>query len=194
MKKLLSLCMISLLATGLTLAQEVPFKRHYVNHTELGGLFGRVKYLPYAGATQVVENRLNLTLQTFNGMRINPRLSAGLTTGLDWYTTALITPIAAGARYDLAGKRNVRFFATADAGYGLVWFHEDNEGYRTQGGMMLNPGLGFRLGRPDGAAFTITLSYKRQEAFVTKPPLWDQTERFETREYNRMSLRMGITF
>ena len=84
MKKLLSLLLISLLATGNALAQEPPFKRRYVNHTELGGLFGRVKYLPYVGATQVVENRLNLTLQTFNGMQLNPRLAAGLTTGLDW--------------------------------------------------------------------------------------------------------------
>lgn len=194
MKKLLSLLLISLLATGIAMAQEAPFKRRYVNYTELGGLFGRVKYLPYAGATQVVENRLNLTLQTFNGMQLNPRLAAGLTTGIDWYTAALVTPIAAGARYDLTGKRNVRLFATADAGYGLVWFHEDNEGFRTRGGMMLNPGLGFRLGRPEGAAFTITLSYKRQEASVSKPPLWDQTERRETREYNRMCLRLGITF
>jgi hypothetical protein len=179
---------------GFATAQEGLFRRTYINHTELGGLFGRVKYRPYQGSDEVVENRLSLTLQTFNGLQLNPRLAAGLTTGLDWYTAALITPIAAGVRYDLTGKRNARLFATADAGYGLAWFHDDSEGYQTRGGMMLNPGLGLRLGRPEGAAFTITLSYKRQEASVTKPPLWDQTERYETRVYNRMCLRMGIAF
>jgi hypothetical protein len=192
MKKLLLLLLTSTLAAGVATAQEAPFRRSYVNHTELGGLFGRVRYLPYVGATEQTDNRLSLTLQTFNGLQLNPRLAAGVTAGLDWYTAALITPLSAGVRYDLAGRRNARLFATADAGYGLAWFHEDNDGYRTRGGLMLNPGLGFRLGKPDGAAFTITLSYKRQDVSVTKPPLWDISDRQEARVYNRMALRIGI--
>lgn len=184
----------SLIYSFTTTAQHKP---HYVNMTEVGGLFGRVVYdIPWSvPLTQQVENRLSLTIQTFNGVQLKPRLAVGLTTGLDWYNTALLTPIAAGAKYDLSrSKKNVALIGTLDAGYGFNWLHVNNTGYDTQGGMMLSPGIGLKFGFKSGSAMLLTLSYKRQEAKVTKPLGWGEIEKWEDRVYNRMALRFGFMF
>ncbi len=59
---------------------------------------------------------------------------------------------------------------------------------------MLNPGLGLRIGKPDGAAFTLAFSYKHQDVTVEKPPFWDQSSRTEERNYNRFLVRLGVSF
>lgn len=164
--------------------------KRFANHTEFGGLFGRVKYGD--SYQEQIQNKLNLTIQTFNGMYITPKLAAGVTVGMDWYRAALLNPIAAGARYNIVGDRNLQLFGTLDAGYGFAWFHQDLDGYDTRGGLMLNPGIGIRIGKQEGAGVTIALTYKRQEAQVDKPPFWDQSERTEHRVYNRLAIRFGF--
>ncbi|MBO9614543.1 MAG: hypothetical protein J7619_17720 [Dyadobacter sp.] len=183
-----------LLAATAANAQTANSPR-FVNHTEFGGLFGRVKYSnPYTGNQEQVDSKTSLTIQTFNGVQLNRRLSAGVTLGMDWYKAALLNLVAGGVRYDLVGRKNVQLFGTVDAGYAFAWFHDDSEGFDTKGGLMVNPGLGIKAGKPGSAAFTLALTYKRQEAHVTKVPLWDQKERFEDRVYNRLALRLGISF
>jgi hypothetical protein len=191
--KALFLLLVFFLAISSSIAQEKPVKKKYVNHTEFGGLFGRVKYSNGSLDSQV-ENKASLTFQTFNGVKLNDRLSTGITVGMDWYKTALISPIAAGIRYDLVKDRAARLYATADVGYGFGWFHQDSDKYNTKGGWMINPGVGMKYGKPGGNAFTIGLSYKRQEAHVDKPLLWEQTVRYEERVYNRLALRLGMSF
>jgi hypothetical protein len=182
-----------LASSGLKAQVNARFK--YTNQTEVGGLFGRVNYPnPNNGNQEQIDNRLNLTMQTFNGVKLSNRLAAGMTIGVDWYKTALINPISGGIRYDLTQNNDVRLFATADAGYGFVWFQDDAEGFNTKGGLMLNPGIGLKMGKPGATAVTFTLSYKRQEAFIDKSPLWNQLERSEDRVYNRLALRLGIAF
>jgi len=182
-----------LMASSLQAQNHIPLK--YTNHTEFGGLFGRVKFEnPGNPNEHYVDNRLNMTLQTFNGVLLNSRLATGVTVGIDWYKTALLNPIAAGIRYDLTKKSDVRLFATADVGYGFAWFQDDSDGFKTTGGLMLNPGLGLRMGKPGGTAVTFIVSYKRQEAHITKVPQWNQLERWEDRVYNRLALRLGISF
>lgn len=176
------------------LAQDGVFKKHYVNHTEFGGLFGRVQYGNNNGEPNAMENRLNLTVQMFNGVKLTDRLSTGITVGMDWYKAALINPIAAGVRYDLTDGKAARLYTTLDAGYGFAWFHDDLDGFKTKGGLMLNPGMGLRYGKPGGTSVTIALTYKRQNAEVEKPALWQQTDRVENRVYNRMALRLGLSF
>lgn len=197
MLKILKIVPIVVLIGSQLQAQEKSFKPHYVNMTEIGGLFGRVVYdvrwsVPL---TQEVQNRLSLTIQTFNGAQIKPRLAVELTTGIDWYNTALLLPIAAGARYDLArSQNNITLFGSLDAGYGFNWLHVNGTGYDTQGGMMLNPGLGLKFGFKSGSALTLSLTYKRQNAKVTQPLGWQEVEKWEDRTYNRMALRLGMWF
>ncbi len=154
MKKILTILLLAGVATP-ALAQEGTFKKRFLNHTEVGLMLGRVHYDPYAGqggtSQNITENRVNLTLQLFNGVQYTPRLGVGVITGLDWYNSALVNPLGLGVRYDLAGKKNTRLYASADAGYGFTWFHQNSDGFDTHGGLMLNPGLGLRIGKPDGA-------------------------------------------
>lgn len=192
-KSLYFLCGLLLITNALR-AQD-QFVKHYINHTEFGGLFGRVKYPnQYNGNQEQVDNRLSMTIQTFNGMQLTKRMSTGVTIGMDWYKTALLNPVAAGFRYDLTQKGNVKIYGTTDVGYAFSWFHDDAEGFNTKGGLMVNPGIGMRFGKPGATGVTLAFTYKRQEANISKPPLWDQTERSEERVYNRLAIRLGISF
>lgn len=161
MKIVLSLLLI-MLSVGSISAQKVAFKKKFINHTEFGTLLGRVKHSE-GGSGEIVDSKVSMSAQMFNGIQLNPRLGVGLTVGADWYKTALVTPIAAGMRYDLPSRRNARFFVLADAGYGFTWLHQDSDGYDTRGGLMTSPGIGLRSGKPGGSAVTISLTYKRQE-------------------------------
>ncbi|MFN4146647.1 MAG: hypothetical protein ACK4GN_12545 [Runella sp.] len=169
------------------------FKPHYTNMTEIGGLFGRVAY--GTDQSSQVDNRLSLTIQSFNGVQLKPRLAVGATVGVDWYKTALLMPLAAGVRYDLVkSQKNVSLFGSLDAGHSVSWLHTDATGFRTRGGMMLNPGVGLKIGLKSGSALVMSLSYKRQNARVTKPLWWNEIEKWEDRIYNRMALRLGVSF
>ncbi|SEJ56768.1 hypothetical protein SAMN04487995_5346 [Dyadobacter koreensis] len=192
MKILFSL-FISILILSSVNAQDVEVKNKFINHTEFGGLFGRVKY-SNGSQQNTVDSRTSLTLQTFNGIQVSRKLGAGIILGADWYKSALINPVAAGIRYDLSGRSNARFFVIADAGYGFTWLHQDSDGYKTKGGWMINPGIGLRIGNVNTSSFTLSLTYKRQEVFAEKPLLWNQTERREERVYNRIAARIGISF
>jgi len=192
MKILFSL-FISILILSSVNAQDVEVKNKFINHTEFGGLFGRVKY-SNGSQQNTVDSRTSLTLQTFNGIQVSRKLGAGIILGADWYKSALINPVAAGIRYDLSGRPNARFFVIADAGYGFTWLHQDSDGYKTKGGWMINPGIGLRIGNVNTSSFTLSLTYKRQEVFAEKPLLWNQTERREERVYNRIAARIGISF
>jgi len=185
--------LISVLVLNSIYAQDVTVKNKFVNHTEFGGLFGRVKY-SNGSQQSTVDSKTSFTLQTFNGIRLGKKLDVGLTLGADWYKTALINPVAAGIRYDLSGKTNARFFLIADAGYGFTWLHQDSDGFKTKGGLMVNPGIGLRIGNIQSSSFTLSLTYKRQEVSAEKPLLWNQIERVEERVYNRIAARIGISF
>ncbi len=197
-----ALCLVAAAAV----AQPAPGKRTYpfVNYTEVGGLFGRVAsdVMGWSNTgsvvvSETVENRLSLTLQTFAGIQVRPRLAVGGVVGVDWYASALLLPVGAGLRYDLArpNQKNVRLFALADVGYGLIWLDRATTGNElTRGGLMLNPGLGLRLGNPGKGAFTLTVSYKRQAVEAGRPLQTNDIRRDESRVYNRLGVRLGVSF
>ena len=178
-----------------TQGQTPVFKRAFTNMTEVGGLFGRVNYGNQFSET--MENRLSFTAQTFNGVQLRPRLAVGATVGMDWYAAALLMPLCAGVRYDLAhnAQKNVRVFTSLDGGYGVAWLHQSVSNYTTTGGWVVSPGIGLRIGRPGVGNFTLSMSYKRQSAHVEKPVDGMYTlARFEDRVYNRLAFRLGIAF
>ncbi|RRA98550.1 hypothetical protein [Larkinella rosea] len=176
-------------------AQKTAFKPVFTNMTEFGVLLGQVRY----NVTNISENvskRQNITAQTFNGVQLRPKLALGATVGVDWYNSALLMPVCAGVRYDLAqpGKKNLRVFTSLDTGYGFTWLNEDPTGYETRGGWVIAPGIGFRIGRPQNANFILSLSYKRQEAEADKPLAWNEIYKIENRVYNRLAFRLGLSF
>lgn len=187
----------SCLSAGTLSAQDFLQGRVFTNHTEVGGLFGTVEYAtnPYGTPKSYGrQNKTNLTIQSFNGLMITPRLAGGITLGMDWYNDARINPIALGARYDLISRYNARLFGTLDAGYGFTWFYKNLNENKLSGGLMVNPGIGWRLGKPGNAGFTIAITYKRQEAVMKMPVDRAVLKQEETRQYNRLAVRVGIVF
>lgn len=196
------LCLLLLTGSkSASLAQDIATKkaRPFVNYTELGGLFGRVAYPvnTWNGlGDEQVDNKISLTLQTFNGVQWCPRLAVGGVVAVDWYANALLMPVGAGIRYDLArpNEKNVRVFILADAGYGLTWLNKASTNNAIKGGLMLNPGIGMRLGKPGKGAFVLSLSYKRQTVQAEKPLQFNDIARDESRVYNRLAVRVGVSF
>ncbi|GAB4042585.1 hypothetical protein [Spirosoma jeollabukense] len=193
MKLLLIGCLMALVCQYAP-AQSFSQRPRYVNYTELGGLFGRVA--SGTSTAQLVENRVSFTAQSFNGVQLTSRLAVGGLVGIDWYKAALLTPLGAGLRFDLArdSQRNVRLLAIADAGYGFAWLHKASTGYDVKGGWMINPGIALRAGKPSASAFVLSLSYKRQSADVQKPLTGNDIQRDEHRIYNRICFRIGVAF
>jgi hypothetical protein len=176
-------------------AQKSPFKPVFTNMTEFGILLGQVRYNT-SNIAENVSKKQSLTAQTFNGIQLRPKLALGATVGVDWYNSALLMPVCAGMRYDLAqpGKKNLRVFTSLDTGYGFAWLNQDPTGYETRGGWVIAPGIGFRIGRPQNANFIMSLSYKRQEAEADKPLGWNEIYKSESRVYNRIAFRLGLSF
>jgi hypothetical protein len=147
----------------------------------------------------VYENRVNFTLQTFNGVQLTPAWTVGGTTGIDWYNTALVLPIAAGGRYEFIRKANkkIGLQAAFDAGYGFTTINPDLDGYKTSGGLMLHPSLGLRIGLKSKSALLISLGQKHQQLTIDKTVSTVANgieNRIENRKYNRMAFTIGVCF
>jgi len=175
-------------------SQILPQRLPFISYTEVGGLFGRV--VAGTQVNEVVANKTNITLQTLNGVQVSKRIAIGALVGIDWYKAALLMPVGAGIRWQLAqvADRNVSLFASADAGYAFTWLNKSSTGYLLKGGLMMNPGIGLRFGKPANSGLLLSLSYKRQVAQVEKPLRWGEISRNETRIYNRLAIRLGISF
>ncbi|UTA68261.1 hypothetical protein [Emticicia sp. 21SJ11W-3] len=199
-----------------TQAQETKekfFRKHrFVNMTEFGVMFGRTKYLasyggwyPYSGpsvgvpAIYQVSKQVNVSGQTFNGVYINSKTAAGLTLGVDGYGETLLMPLALGIRRNIHQKREEgsSLMGGLDAGYSTAWLNEDNTGFKTSGGLMISPTVGYRLPMRNGSAWLINFGYRFQKAEYRQERqvdgiYWNELK--EDRKYKRLVVRLGIEF
>ena len=187
--------------------QERFFQKYkFVNMTEFGALFGRIKYATYYGGWYgssypdqfQVKNRINFSLQTFNGVYLDKKTAAGITLGMDSYGETVLMPVALGVRRNLVQKREGGsiLLGSLDAGYSTIWLNEDNSGYQTTGGLMISPAIGYKLPMRNGSAWLINLGYRYQRAEYKQERQGDiyWVESNEVRNYKRMLLRVGIEF
>lgn len=187
------------------------FKYPFVNQTEFGLLPGRVKemtynypyYYNYAPGTMVPEqsyttrNVASLSLQTFNGFRIRKNTSLGLTAGLDSYASVLVSPLALGIRQIMIEKseKGAKLQLGIDAGYGSTIFNPKNSENKTNGGVMINPAVGFIFPTKNGSAWLVNFGFKYQYLEINSV---NNEEYYynvtETRNLNRMQIRLGFEF
>lgn len=188
------------------------FRKHkFVNMTEFGGLFGRVKYqiyyngwypYPYPNTNPAqfqVKNKVNLSMQTFNGVYLDRKTAAGITVGVDGYGETVLMPIALGVRRNIIQKKEggSGLLGGIDVGYSTTWLNEDNTGFKTKGGLLVSPTIGYRLPMRSGSAWLINLGYRFQRAEYEmerngNEVFWSESN--EVRNYKRMVLRLGIEF
>lgn len=213
----ISLLLLVLLACNYSLkAQDEKggfFRKHkFVNMTEFGGLFGRIKFqsnyyggwYPYPYPNNYpdqyqIKNKVNFSMQTFNGVYLDRKTAAGITIGVDGYGETILMPLAFGIRRNILQKKEggSSLQAGIDAGYSTTWLNEDNTGFNTKGGLLVSPTIGYRLPMRNGSAWLINIGYRFQRAEYEmerngNEVYWSESN--EVRNYKRMVLRLGIEF
>lgn len=185
---LLTGCPFDICAQSPTRTAPLPWRRGFLNHTEIGTLLGGVVAPNQPG---VVYSRSSFTASSFNGYRFARWLAVGATVGVDWFARNAMLPVSLGLRGDL-GKRRVSPFYAFDAGYGLTWLAQ-RDGAKLTGGLHLNPALGLRIALNGGGALTWSLGYKHQRVRSLVEGPNDYSVRQDYR-YNRLALKVGMTF
>jgi len=137
----------------------------YINHTEFGPMIGRVKVWD-----NNFDPRVNFSIQSFNGVRIDKNHALGFLLGLDTYPNFNLVPMAIGWRGFLEKGKRTTPFAGFDIGKGsaILEKREVNEWGETwyEGGFLASPQIGLRRNSKKGThAFTWSLGFKRQHAF-----------------------------
>lgn len=211
--------LLAALCTSMAKAQEEKerfFQKYkFVNQTEFGGLFGRIKYQVYYGGwypypvpfgptyptypTQYkVSNKVNISAQTFNGVYIDKKTAAGLTIGVDGYGETVLMPIALGIRRSIVQKKEggSSLMGGIDVGYSTAWLNVDDTGFKTNGGLLISPTIGYRLPMRNGSAWLINFGYRFQRADYIQERQGDiyWVESKEVRKHKRLVLRLGIEF
>lgn len=175
-------------------------KDRYVNYTELGLLFGKSYQISYSGNyRQPVEASTRFMLQTYNGLKVYKNLSVGATVGVDWFSNYQIVPISLGVRVSSGDSKTkkVKTFAGIDAGYGFMWLNEKvSANQQINGGLSLNPMVGFLIPTGGNANFIFNVGYKhnnfntKSESGINEYPYSNET----TYNLNRMAVRLGVNF
>ena len=176
-------------------------KDKYVNYTELGLLFGKSYQINYAGSNygQQVEASTKFMLQTYNGLKIYKNLSVGATVGVDWFSTYQIIPISLGVRVSSGDSKSkkVKTFAGLDAGYGFMGLNDKvSANQQINGGLSLNPMVGFLIPTGGNANFIFSVGYKHNN-FNTKTQSGINEYLYSnetTYNLNRMAVRLGVNF
>lgn len=189
--------------------KKVARKHPYVNIIELGVLSGQNTsnsyyyasassyYYPSYG-TGNTSNRISFSGQLFNGFYLNPKTALGVTVGVDAYNTTIMMPITAGIKRRLFQKKSgsTALMGNFDIGYGTTWLHNDVNKEKTTGGIMVAPSVGYRIPLKSGSALLFNIGYHYQQFKITNDTSTDtyiyKTE--ETRNFNRVSFRLGFEF
>lgn len=214
MKKIFILSVIAILTLNVSFGQkEKLFKYPFVNQTEFGILFGRVKnpnysyyYPSYSSywpnptpSGFSLQNVASLSLQTFNGFQVRKKTTVGLTTGLDMYSSVVLVPIALGVRHVIFEKsqQGAKLQAGIDAGYGATLANAANSYEDVSGGILINPTIGFKFPTKNGSAWLVNFGYKYQYMEISQN--FNETDIYniasvETRNLKRFQVRLGFEF
>ncbi|WP_158860137.1 hypothetical protein [Lunatibacter salilacus] len=162
MKQLSTALLLSLITIFTSFGQNLP----YVNHSEVGVLIGQVED----------GDRVNFSLQTLHGVRINQNHDFGFLVGFDRYPGAKIVPFGMGWRGTLRPENKVSLFAGFDLGYGSMILErkiisEWGQHSWFEGGLMVHPTVGFQFRKRESSTMIFSLGYKRQGTtyFVGSP-------------------------
>ncbi len=180
---------------GFILGSQAPINNNYIAQpyaydvkVAYGG--GYYPYPTYYGS----DHYSNFTFQHFSGYKVHNGIAVGLTGGLDYYRSNIITPLSLGVRSTLFPSKRISPIVNMDAGYGFLW-GKKIEGTTKNGGLALNPSVGIRvkIGQ-DGSSLNINVGYKLQESkFITDRPS-QEFYQTEYRSFNRLSIRLGLGF
>lgn len=161
MKINLPVLVLAFFFLGKTNAQE----RAFIHHLEVGPMLGRVQNWDNS-----LDNRTNLSIQNYLGVKVDKHHAVGISVGLDTYPGINLVPIAFGWRGFLDHDKKVVPYAGLDIGHAAAFLNrrEKNEFSELwyEGGLLLSPLAGIRLKTKSGKRdYSISLAYRRQQAY-----------------------------
>lgn len=183
---LMALGMLFLFFNGrMAHAQQIK----YVNETEVGVLW----------TTANLVSPVALSIQSYNAVEFSGYnyMSIGATVGYDEYFDFSVLPLSLGWRGILPLEKRSLYLGL-EVGYGFTWLEKNTGAERYDGGMMVNPHVGWRW-KPKGKEqdrYLISLGYKRQTVTRHAANQWYGPGSYETEKFrmNRMSVRLGMIF
>ena len=146
-------------------------------------------------------NGFGISLATINGYTFNPHFELGVGVGIDSYGYGNISaaPFFLSVRGFMTRKRMAPFYFF-NVGGSVVWINSHDSFFdyeKTDGGWMIQPGLGYRYGTGKvGVSFSI--GYKMQQARLAYSwEDWNGTGRVavdEERTLYRFTMAIGVHF
>lgn len=181
---------------GFLLGKQAPVSNVYPQYYAYDSKVASSSYYPYPyyyGEDQYS----NFTFQHYTGYNFHKAVNAGISAGFDYYRANIITPISIGLRTTLLPSRRISPIGNFDLGYGVLWKNNNDkiQKIEKEGGLMVNPSAGIRikLGE-DGSSLNINVGYKIQKSKMINNIPDQNYFQTEFRNFNRLSLRLGVSF
>jgi len=151
------------------------------------------------GQTPQNDQGLGFGLHATSGYLFHHLLGAGIGLGFDNYSVTgydgrQVMPIFGEVRGYLT-KGNRAPYYTLQAGYGFAFKEEERGVHEANGGMLLHPALGLRLGAREDVNFSFDIGYRFQRVTqVREFNPWSNETQEERIWYKRFALRLGLIF
>ena len=130
------------------------------------------------------------------GYQFNRLFGLGVGSGFHSYTfndDKRFIPVYLEARSFLLRKNNSPFISLK-AGYGFALTNDASDMIDAKGGYLIYPEVGYRLGASKGPNFFVGMGVKLQKGVFTYEFPWNETTNVDTLHFERLALRLGITF
>ena len=143
------------------------------------------------------DEEITGSLATVHGIAMHKwRLGIGI--GIEGYEGWRTIPLFGSLSFDFGRIRNNTFYLQANAGYSFGYYQEEKiEGMANEednGGLMLNPMIGYRVGVKKLNVF-IAAGYKHQRVDYSYDWIWGWPMNTElTKEFNRFIFQIGFGF
>lgn len=139
-------------------------------------------------------------LQATAGYMLHRLLGVGAGAGFDNYSVTgetggrQVLPLYAEVRgYITSGKRAPYY--VVQTGYGIAFKNENQGVQEANGGFMMHPAIGLRLGAREDVNFSLDFGYRFQRVIQTREfNPWSRETQEERIWYKRFSLRIGMLF
>ncbi len=148
------------------------------------------------GSLQGEKTAIGFNIQHVSGYQFNRWVGTGLGVSYDGYDLeegeAMLTLFGHYRAY--LTKKIVSPFVSMNVGYGFALTNSNQGIVEAEGGLMLHPELGLRLGASAKANFTMTVGYRIQDAFYTQEFPFNGDIEYRDLQYRRFYFSLGLLF
>lgn len=135
-------------------------------------------------------------MSTVGGFQLTRNFGVGLGIGKDNYSSRQgegLYPVFLETRGYLVKNNNAPFYVMR-IGYGIAFTSEKFGITQAEGGLMVNPAFGYRLGGDKTGNIFFEIGYKYQEQFIERKSTFNSDVTVIDVKYHRLSISAGIIF